>query len=166
VSAPTDQPFVAPDYQPHEVANLFPMLSEDELTALSEDIKAHGLLVPITIYEGKTLDGRNRYKAARSVGYQFKPYDFKERYGVRNPRAFVISANIRRRHLSTKRKQELLAELIKDDPTQSDRKIAATANVDNKTVAAVRNELEQREEIPHVETRTDSSGRKQTCCQG
>src|SRR5262249_40068638 len=38
---------------------------------------------------------------------------------------------------------------------------AKQAKVDHKTVAAVRREGEARGEIPHVETRTDSKGRKQ-----
>ena len=37
----------------------------------------------------------------------------------------------------------------------------ARSQVDNKTVSAVREKLEAREEIPHVEARTDSAGRKQ-----
>ena len=73
----------------------------------------------------------------------------------------MISANIRRRHLTTKQKRDLLAKLIKANPDQSDRQIADVANVDNKTVATVREGMEEREEIPHVETRTDSAGRKQ-----
>jgi hypothetical protein len=47
------------------------------------------------------------------------------------------------------------------DPGKSDRAIARVAKVDHKTVAAVRAEAEGRGEIPHVETCTDTKGRKQ-----
>lgn len=43
----------------------------------------------------------------------------------------------------------------------SDRQIARGLGVDNKTVSAQREELQGREEIPHVSTRTDTLGRKQ-----
>jgi hypothetical protein len=50
---------------------------------------------------------------------------------------------------------------LKADPEKSDRAIAEQVGVDNKTVAKKREELEEREEIPHVERRTDKKGRKQ-----
>jgi len=78
-----------------------------------------------------------------------------------DPYAFVISANIHRRHLTGEQKHELIAKLIETDPTKSNRQIAKTVKVDHKTVASVRAEKEGRGEIPHVETRIDSKGRKQ-----
>jgi len=47
----------------HPLANLFPLLGETEVQTLSDDIRNNGLNVPITMYEGKILDGRNRYAA-------------------------------------------------------------------------------------------------------
>jgi hypothetical protein len=75
--------------------------------------------------------------------------------------AFVLSANIHRRHLTAEQRRELIAKLLKAQPEKSDRQIGKIINADNKTVAAVREKLEAREEIPHVETRTDSKGRAQ-----
>jgi hypothetical protein len=54
-----------------------------------------------------------------------------------------------------------LKSLLKADPGQSDRQIAETAKVSDKTVAAVRRQAEARAEIPHVEKRTDRNGRSQ-----
>jgi hypothetical protein len=59
------------------------------------------------------------------------------------------------------RKRELVAKLLRATPEASDRKIAKQVKIDNKTVANVRSECEGREEIPHVEKRIDSRGRKQ-----
>jgi hypothetical protein len=78
-----------------------------------------------------------------------------------DPYAFVVSANITRRHLTAEQKRDLIAKLLKRQPETSDRQIGGMIKADNKTVAAVRAEMEGREEIPHVETRTDSKGRKQ-----
>jgi len=45
----------------HEAANIFPMMSDAELDDLTESIRANGQRHPILLYEGKILDGRNRY---------------------------------------------------------------------------------------------------------
>jgi hypothetical protein len=78
-----------------------------------------------------------------------------------NPYAFIVSANIHRRHLTAAQKNELIGKLLKAAPEKSDRQIAKTVKADNKTVAKVRREQEGREEIPHVEARIDTKGRKQ-----
>jgi ParB-like nuclease domain len=73
----------------------------------------------------------------------------------------VVSLNVHRRHLTAEKKRELIAKVLRRQPETSDRQIGEMVKADNKTVAAVRAEMEGREEIPHVETRTDSKGRKQ-----
>jgi len=47
----------------HELANVFPMLQQTELESLAADIRANGQRHAITLYQGKILDGRNRYAA-------------------------------------------------------------------------------------------------------
>ncbi|MBV9829911.1 MAG: hypothetical protein JO001_30200 [Alphaproteobacteria bacterium] len=82
-------------------------------------------------------------------------------YGDDDPWAFVVSANVRRRHLDRDQKRDLVAELLKTRPDRSNRETAKLAQVDHKTVAAVREETERRGEIPHVSTRIDTAGRQQ-----
>ena len=52
----------------HEVAELLPMMAEAELHELAVDIKQHGQREPITTWQGKIIDGRNRYSASTSYG--------------------------------------------------------------------------------------------------
>ena len=59
------------EYDFHPLAELFPLIEGEEFDALVEDISARGLLVPIMIHQGKILDGRNRYNAAKRAGYKF-----------------------------------------------------------------------------------------------
>ena len=47
----------------HQIANIFPMMGEEELLVLADDIMENGfgLHQPIVVYEERILDGRNRY---------------------------------------------------------------------------------------------------------
>jgi hypothetical protein len=78
-----------------------------------------------------------------------------------DPYTFAISMNLVRRHLSSEQKRTLVSKLLALKPESSDRQIGKLAGVNNKTVAVVRKEKERREEIPHVDARVDSKGRKQ-----
>jgi ClpX C4-type zinc finger len=136
---------------------MFPLLTGAEFDAFAADIKVNGLREKITLFEGKILDGRNRYRATFKAGIEPQFEEFKGD----DPAAFVISRNIHRRHLTPKLKRDLIAKLLKATPEKSDREIGRITKTDNKTVAVVRAEQERREEIPHVSTRTDTKGRKQ-----
>jgi hypothetical protein len=142
----------------HPLAD-FPPLPDEELAALSDDIRANGLLDPITLYQDKILDGCHRHKACLKAGIEPRFEEFKGDDAAAT--AFVISKNIHRRHLTAEQKRELVAKLLKAKPEASNNAIAKQAKVDDKTVAKVRGEMEARSEIPNVEKRTDTKGRKQ-----
>ena len=82
--------------KPHPLAKLFPLLEGEEFDALVSDIKSNGQREPIVLFEGKVLDGRNRYRACMRA--RIKPI-FKTYRGA-DPLAFVISLNLKRRHLN------------------------------------------------------------------
>jgi ParB-like chromosome segregation protein Spo0J len=79
----------------HDLANIFPILADGEAKALAHDISEHGLREPITLLEGKILDGRNRYIACRDAGVEPRFTS----YRGDNPAAYVVSLNLKRRHL-------------------------------------------------------------------
>ena len=54
----------------HPLADLLPLIHGVEFDALVEDIREHGLRVPITIFDGKVLDGRNRVRACDAAGVE------------------------------------------------------------------------------------------------
>jgi hypothetical protein len=92
----------------HPAADLFPMMSADELAELAADIKANGLLYPIVL-DGKDvlIDGRNRLRACEMAGVepQFTTFEGDD------PRAFIIASNINRRHL-TKGQQAMAVAMM------------------------------------------------------
>lgn len=97
----------------HPAAELFPMLPDEELEALAEDIKANGLVHPIVIWdaggEWLLLDGRNRKRASEIAGVNpaTKPWHGKD------PVAFIISANLHRRHLNPSQRSLIADDLAK-----------------------------------------------------
>lgn len=83
-------------YAIHPAANMFPMLAEADLAALAEDIRVNGQGEPVVIWDGQVLDGRNRLAACELAGVEPLTRTLK---ACPDPVAFVLSANLRRRHL-------------------------------------------------------------------
>ena len=52
--------------------NRFPVMGELELLALAQDIQTHGQLMPVTLYDGMILDGKNRYLAIEKLNRTLK----------------------------------------------------------------------------------------------
>jgi ParB-like chromosome segregation protein Spo0J len=139
----------------HKLADIFPLLDGAEFSELVADVKSLGLREPIVLYEGKILDGRNRYRACLEAGVE--PYF--SSYQGNDPAGFIMSANIHRRHLTPEKKRELIANLLKAKPELSDRQISKMAKVDNKTVAPVRARMEATEEIPQLAKTIGADGK-------
>ena len=87
----------------HEIASLFPLLSDIELRELAKNIRDMGLLVPIVLYENKILDGRNRYRACEIAGVTPKYIE----WGGTDPWEYIWSQNAERRHLPAGQKAVL-----------------------------------------------------------
>ncbi|MDB5314052.1 MAG: hypothetical protein JWO38_8254 [Gemmataceae bacterium] len=141
----------------HPLAERYPLMGEEEFGAFKADIQTKGLKNPISTFEGKILDGRNRYRACREL--QKEPV-FAEFTGTpEEASAFVDSQNLRRRHLTQDQIRCIVAEMVKRKPERSNRDIAACANVSDKTVGAVRARLEATAEIPQLTKTTGRDGK-------
>jgi hypothetical protein len=100
-------------YPAHPIANVLPMLEGEELNLLVQDIQSNGLRDTMVLSpDRKVLEGRNRQNACLIGGVKprFRLFD-PNRDGV-NMTEFVVSKNIRRRHLSPTQRATLAAELI------------------------------------------------------
>ena len=83
------------EYEYHEVANIFP-LNRETIEELKISIKKQGLHEPIEIYDGKIIDGRQRYEACREIGITPTFANIQ----VPDIIAYVLMKNLERRHLT------------------------------------------------------------------
>jgi hypothetical protein len=91
----------------HPIANIFPLIEGTEFDLLAADIHERGLNAPVVMFKGQILDGRNRYR----VCLQEKIEPRFEEYTGNDPIGFVISRNLRRRHLTTGQRAQIGAKL-------------------------------------------------------
>jgi hypothetical protein len=96
----------------HPATGIFPLLPSDELKALAEDIRAHGMREPIVLHpNGHILDGRNRAVAWAMIEHEAAP-PYRTWTGAEGAElAFVVSMNLRRRHLDVKERAFIAAGL-------------------------------------------------------
>jgi ParB-like chromosome segregation protein Spo0J len=109
----------------HEYARLFPMLSDEDIQELADDIAKNGLRIPIVIdADDKILDGRNRAAACAIAGVEpvFEPFVGNDEEKL----AFVVSANIHRRHLTTSQRASVAAKLLPLYEEQAAKRVKAT----------------------------------------
>jgi hypothetical protein len=103
--------------QVHPAADVFPMMDDEALQDLAQDIKANGLLVPVVVdKDGTLIDGRNRFKACQMAGVEptFQTFEGDD------PVAYIIGINVARRHLS-KGQQAMSVAKIYPEPDKGGR---------------------------------------------
>ncbi len=159
----------------HEAAELYPMLEEAELAALTADIKRNGLRQKATIVPDfdddnmfTLLDGRNRVAALERLRWPILARDGRpnpdyfqlaDEAAQQNPEAYVTSLNLHRRHLSSEQKRAIVAKILVANPEVSDRRIGTVAGVDHKTAGAVRSAMVVTGEIPQLTETVGADGK-------
>lgn len=98
-------------------ADVFPMMADDELQELAADIKANGLREPLVVAEvadgdgvvhDVLVDGRNRRAACEIAGVAPDV----RRLNGEDPTAYVLSANIHRRHMTKGQRAMAVAMIL------------------------------------------------------
>ena len=108
----------------HPAADVFPMMSDEELAELGEDIKANGQTIPVVLEQRQTdpvlIDGRNRLEAMeRSARPRTSVSDT---FDCKDPVTRIITLNIHRRHLTKQQQADLIVAAMKagEKPDQDD----------------------------------------------
>ena len=92
----------------HPLAALAPKLTPEELDELAADIAKNGLIAPIEILpDGSVIDGANRLAACELAGVEPETVEV----DPANPAEYVVSKNVRRRHLTPAQRAALLEAL-------------------------------------------------------
>jgi len=96
-------------YDFHPLADLFQVLDDKspEFEALVDDIRERGQQEQVWLYEGKILDGRNRYLACQRLNKEVRVKDYVGADAI----GFVLSANLHRRHLDESQRAMVGAKL-------------------------------------------------------
>ena len=95
-------------YDIHALANIMPKMPEGEFENLKADIEKNGILEPVTLLDGKIIDGRHRYRACQEL----KKACPTRTLDKISPKDLVRSMNLLRRHLSTSQRAMVAAALL------------------------------------------------------
>lgn len=109
----------------HEAAEIFPLMNETDLMALTADIAEHGLREPISLYDGQIVDGRNRLEACKRA--KVKPRFVDVTLNGTGPLEFVISKNITQRHPSLPQRAALAVTVLPELQAQASKRKSALA---------------------------------------
>ncbi len=130
----------------HDYADIFPLIEGAEFAELVADVKANDVRDKIVIWEDAILDGRNRYRAAVAAGLiEQDDTPDRGRYFQRfvrevdgDPLKFVISKNLKRRHLNDDQRRMVAAKLANmgrgrpsENPAECGIKVADAAGMVN-----------------------------------
>ncbi|MBL4848781.1 MAG: ParB N-terminal domain-containing protein [Planctomycetes bacterium] len=83
----------------HEIATLFPRMSDVDLNHLKASLLQEGQIEDILVFEGKILDGRHRYETCLEIGIEPRLREFSG--DRRKAFSHSVALNLGRRHLTT-----------------------------------------------------------------
>lgn len=102
---------VPKQYKHNPLASCWPILDEEQLQSLVEDIQAHGLRNPIVLdLDDQILDGRNRHAACLLAGVE--PVFTSFEGDADEQHAFVMSQNAQRRHMNASQRALVAGKML------------------------------------------------------
>jgi 16S rRNA G966 N2-methylase RsmD len=157
LNAPHDQRTTWPV---HPAAELFPLLADDELQELAEDIRANGLHELVWLYDDPytgqrmLLDGRNRSRACQLAGIPVRT----RLYTGNDPIAFSLSQNLKRRHLTSGQRDFLALDVEKLYAEEAAKRTGGRPRIGDKPPADLP-EVSEAAQSDLVQTQPDLSAR-------
>jgi hypothetical protein len=121
---------------------VLPSLPPEEYEALRDHIALHGVEEPILVTsDGIIIDGPERLKAVTELNIRKYPIRVVGNLSEKERREMAISLNLFRRHLSESERRHWLEELVRLNPHQSSRDLAAAAKVSQSTAARAKTKV-------------------------
>lgn len=147
--------------KPHPERELVPPPSDAEYQGLKSDIRAQGILVPITCSEEVILDGHTRWEIAKELGLDEVPVTRLAARSEEEQLDILLGINVRRRQMNNDQKRTLAANVIKKWPEKSDRALASMTGLSHPFIGTVRADLELQGEVETTSTREGQDGVEQ-----
>ena len=127
-------------YDVHDACSIAPRATEAEREELKRDIADNGVQIPLVIWNDENgtpwiVDGRHRFEICKELNIDFPTREFK---GTEVEMvAFVVGANLRRRHLTESQRAAVKAKAEKLSKSYQDRagKSGRPVGVKNDTTA-------------------------------
>lgn len=143
-------------YNVHPAANEFPLIIGEEFDELVDDIRAHGLYEPVIVLGDQLLDGRNRYRACVRAGVKINFKEFDGDTSETGILDFIVSSNLRRRHLTLGQKAMIAAAFVPLYAAAAKERMREGSSEGGRKSGEVR----RKERVPSIEgTLHDRSGR-------
>jgi hypothetical protein len=95
----------------HPIAEAYPPLSEQELSAMKQSIKAVGQINPVITLNGQALDGRNRLIVCDELGIDPETTEYEGPSDIDSLIDFVRGVNEVRRHLTATQRGVIASKL-------------------------------------------------------
>ena len=94
----------------HELATVFPSMTEEEYAGVKADVALNGIKEPIAIWQGQIIDGRHRYQICQELGIQ-PPLRYLD--DDTDPVSHILSENMIRRNMNPGQRAIIMAMLPK-----------------------------------------------------
>lgn len=106
-----DDEFDSDELPVHEAASIFPDMTSVEFDELKADIKKNGLRLPILVFRNQIIDGRQRVRACKALG--IAPRYQAVHQAQKSIPEYIISMNLKRRHLNDSQRAMIANSLAK-----------------------------------------------------
>ena len=140
-----------------------PPLSQEEFSALRDNIAVNGVLVPIIVdsdgSKRQIIDGNYRKWIADDLGYDC-PEIVQAGLDENEKRTLARALNLARRQLDREQKRQLIADQLLESQGRTNRWIEKMLGIHHATVASVRREMEAVGQIIQQEKRVGQDGKQ------
>ncbi len=135
-------------YPAHPLADIIPVMTEEDYVRLRDDVQQVGVRDPITLYEGRIVDDRHRARVCEELEMDIPTQEFE---GTEEEILdFVISKNLARRHLGESQRALVAAQVAEElqksanlHPGDSANRASAKMNISRRSVMAARKVLKK-----------------------